>query len=352
MAPEATMKVHYDSVECRSAFDMAHGAAIVVRVAGARHDAGADIRLVELEDVLFLPSILEPGQSICLAEERFVPMEAVLDCGSVEFFKTSRRRASEFQGKYADNFDADRFEGRVCILGNLFSRNFGHWTEELLKVAILEQSAQDCRYVLPTLPSFARDSLAFLGVDDSRIVTINTPTVFARVLFTTAVSHENLAAHPEALTALRNMVQLRLGSSPSSYGPRLWLERGEGVRNGGITTNRDEVFHCIERYGFEVVDMATLPVADQLRAARHATTIGGPHGSQFVLAQFMPTASTVIECFSPMYVNPSILQICRVLKHSYHQVVARCNIVAPYLRGRDCEVDCEHLALVLDSCLR
>ena len=81
--------------------------------------------------------------------------------------------------------------------------------------------------------------------------------------------------------------------------------------------------------GFEAIDLSLLPVAQQLDVTRGAGLIAGAHGSQFVHAQFMPSHSTVIECFSPSHVNPSILQICRVLEHDYHQIVSRSHILQP-----------------------
>jgi len=342
------MMVDFDRIECLSAFDIPHEGMWVLEAAGNASTHARDIRLVELADILYLPHILERGQSICLAGQRVVPREAV-DAWSVGFFQAAWRRNPEYQRRFANDFDVASYGERVCILGNLFSRNFGHWTEELLKVALLEHSEHDCRYVVPTLPSFARDFLTLLGIADERILTIDQPTIFGRAVFTTAISHENLSEYPTALLRLRARIAAGLDGASTPYGPRLWLERGQMVRAGGLTVNRDEVYGCIERYGFDVVDPATLSVADQLRAVGGAGLIAGPHGSQFVHAQFMPAAATVIECFSPMHVNPSILQICRVLKHSYHQVVARSHLLEPYRHGRDCKVDCQHLELVLDS---
>ena len=113
--------------------------------------------------------------------------------------------------------------------------------------------------------------------------------------------------------------------------------------------NKEEVYQTLDGYGFNVVDMSTLTVGEQVAASHAATVIAGPHGSQFVHAQQMPEASTVIECFSPAHVNPSILQICRVLRHDYRQIVSRSHVITPYAHGRDCLVDCDHLRLVLDS---
>ena len=339
------MKVDLDQVECRSAFDLVHHGEKTLHDA----DTPAAIRLAELADVLYLPDVLDPGQSLCLSEGRTVPVESILDCWTVDFFHRMRRERSGYRHAYLDEFDVERVTARVAILGNVFSRNFGHWTEELLKVAALESAGEPCHYVIPNLPTFARESLRLLGIDDRRISIVHRPTVFTRAVFTTAVSHQNVSDYPAALSRLRDMVDARLGQRPSRFGRRLWLERGAQVRAGGVTLNRDEVARTLAPYGFDIVDMGMLEVADQFASVRHATMIAGPHGSQFVHAQFMPTKSAVIECFSPIHVNPSILQICRALRQDYRQIVSRSHVIDPYGRGRDILVDCEHLALVLDS---
>ena len=94
-------------------------------------------------------------------------------------------------------------------------------------------------------------------------------------------------------------MKARLGVGESRYGNSLWLERAHMVRNGGLTVNKDEVYRLLETHGFDIVDLGTMSVADQLRTVSHATVIAGPHGAQFVHAQFMPPSSHVIECFSP-----------------------------------------------------
>jgi capsular polysaccharide biosynthesis protein len=344
------MTVDLDQVTCQSAFDLAPERRRRLGQAATPVDRpGIDV--VDLDDVLFLPHVLEPGQSLTLVHDRIVPLESVLDCWSVEFFHNSRRNNPEFRAKYENTFEPNVVDDRVCILGNLFSRNFGHWTEELLKVAVLEKSAERCSYVIPTLPSFAADFLRLLGVHERRIRCTDRPSRFTRAAFTTAVSHQNISAYPQVLSCLRDLVERSLGAGSSAHGPRLWAERAALLRNGGVVTNREEVYRLLETYDFDVVDMATMTVEDQLRTVRHASIFAGPHGAQFVHAQFMPAQSIVVECFSPIHVNPSVLQICRVLQQSYHQVVARSHLLRPYAHGRDCEIDCEHLRFVLDTVL-
>ena len=341
------MKADIDNLRCVSAFELAADAAVILPIGDSSASPADAVSLTSLEDVLYLPGVLEPGQSICVVNQAFVPEESILDRWSLDFLKRQRQEGRH-AGTYAGEIDATVVSDTVCILGNLFSRNFGHWTEELLKVAILEHARVDCRYVMPTLPRFARESLQVLGIDERRVLTVDTPTVFRRALFTTTIHRGNLADYPNALWALRGIVEARLGDTPSRFRGRLWLERGTSLRNGGTTLNRDQVYPLLNDHGFDIVDMAEMPVGDQIAAARAATVVAGPHGSQFVHSQFMPRSSTVVECFSPKHVNPSVLQVCRVLGHSYHQVVARSHLIEPYAFGRDCAIDCEHLRLVLD----
>ncbi|MEO5671696.1 MAG: glycosyltransferase family 61 protein [Ramlibacter sp.] len=345
------MEIDFENIQCRSAFDMACGLPQVLDNNVPSALPSEPVRLIQLQDVLFLPHVLEPGTSISLVEERFVPLETVLDPFAVEFLKERRRGNPRYAEIYAGVVTPEHTAEVACILGNLFSRNFGHWTEELIKVAILEASGYPCVYVIPTLPAFAPAFLELLGVDESRIRVTDVPTRFRNAVFVSAINHSNVARFPAALELLRSRAFERIAEPQPRTSAGIWLERGAGVRNTGITLNRDEVYACLERYDIEVIDMAVLSLADQLGAMRGTRLIAGPHGAQFVHAQFMPPCSAVVECFSPVHVNPSILGICRALGHTYHQVVARSHMIAPYMHLRDCQVDIEHLELVLDRLL-
>jgi hypothetical protein len=77
--------------------------------------------------------------------------------------------------------------------------------------------------------------------------------------------------------------------------------------------------------------------------------MAGLHGSQFVHSQLMPPRSAVIECFSPLYLNPTYTEIYRVLRHRYSQLGATNTPVFPYPHGGDVEVDLQQLALALET---
>ncbi|MCB1434765.1 MAG: glycosyltransferase family 61 protein [Alphaproteobacteria bacterium] len=341
------LKIDFDRLICRSVLDRADRR--LLRVPEAGLDAGIDLPLATCPDVLYLPDVLDHGQSLCVADGGVVPLESILDPWTLDFVRAKRQSNPALGFLYRGDFEVAHAEQTVSILGNVFSRNFAHWTEELLKVVVLEAFDAGCHYVLSGLPGFAREFLGLLGIAPQRIVSPETPVVYDAALFTPAVSHENICSHPQVAQLLRHRLLAPLEGRRSAHAPRLWLERGEMVRNGGVTLNREDVHALVRCHGFEVLDMATLPLDQQLLAMRDAEAIAGPHGAQFAHVMFMPPRSKVVECFAPGHVNPSVLQICRLLGHSYHQVVGRSHKIGTQTRVRDLMVDCEHLALVLDD---
>ena len=343
------MEIDFEKLVCGSVLGGAVSRRINVPMMVGSLDV--EVPVAECRNVLYLPSVLDTGQSLCIAAGGVVPVESILDPWTLDFVVAKRKSSPHLGARYTQAFTVARSDQRVCILGNVFSRNFGHWNEELLKVVVIEALGIGCHYVLSELPEFAFSFLSSLGVTADRILAPTDPTEYASAIFTPAVSHENICRFPAVAALLRRALLGPLGRATSPYARRLWLERGDMTPNGGMTLNKDEVHRCIRAYGFDAVDMANLPVAEQMLAVRDAEAVAGPHGAQFVHVMYLPPRSKVIECFSPDHVNPSVLQICRLLGHSYNQVVSRTHLIDKYKHRRDLVVDCEHLALVLDHLL-
>jgi hypothetical protein len=301
------------------------------------------LEAVRLSDVLYVPSVMGAGQSLQIVRGRFMPVEAVFDEFTVEFVKPRILRQRATLGDFVDS----EHEGDVCILGNVFSRNFTHWHEELMKVVALEQAGIDCAYVISDLPAFARDLLELLGIPANRILEVRAPTRFRGAFFSTPVSYRNVADYPAVLMALREkLLQADTADCPA-YGPKLWLDRGQQTRLGRKLVNEEEVGGLLEKYGFQRLDMGALPVKAQISVARNMRVLSGLHGSQFVHSQLMPPRSHVIECFSPIYLNPTYTEIYRVFRHRYSQINPTNTPLMPYLHGGDVLVDCQQLDLAL-----
>ncbi len=305
------------------------------------------IEVFRVADVIYLPNALLEGQSLQLVDRHILPIEAVLGEFTGDFVKTympkSRRQA------YLHGIEPREIDIDVCILGNVFSRNFTHWHEELMKAVVLEMAGLQCRYVVSSLPRFAAGLLALIGIEEGRILDVQAPTLFRSVLFSTAVGYGNLSSYPGVLHALRERLFSVDVSGESDFGPRLWFHREAQAMNGRRVVNIDEVCGRLEKYEIRSVDFGALSLRAQIAAGRGAELMSGTHGSHFVHAQLMRERSAVIECFSPLHLNPTYTEIYRVLRHRYCQITGANTTVFPYRHGMDVEVDCAQLELALQE---
>lgn len=302
---------------------------------------GEPLQVARVADVLYLPDA-----GLQVAPGGIVPLEAVQDPWCLDF-EVKRR----FLGKLdacAAPFEAAELEGESCVLGNFYSRNLFHWiSEELVKVVLLERSGFQGRYVLSKLPAFVHEFLALLGIPAARILVADGPLRLRSAWFSTAITARRLHRFPGLFHALREAVLREV--TPATGHRRIWMDRRLGVNNPGRELlNPDEVYPLIERHGFEVLDMAVYPVAEQLALSSGAEAISGPHGAGFIHAAFLPPRSGVIECFSPLFINPGIFEISRLLRHRY-QMVAYENCYGGYPHGDRLMVDVSQLELALQA---
>ncbi len=113
--------------------------------------------------------------------------------------------------------------------------------------------------------------------------------------------------------------------------------------------NAEQVHDILDRYRFTAVDMADPTIAEQIAAVKQAEVLGGPHGAGLIQSMFLRKRSTVIECFSPDYLNPCLLEICRILHHRYFMLAQVNTHWQLYPHGMNVEIDCNHLEIVLQS---
>lgn len=329
--------VQFDRLSCKSVLDGA-GQPFDLPSFGSYQP-----RATRVSEVLYLPEL-----GLQVVDGASVPLEAVQDAWNLDF-----ELKRDFQGRadaYRNSFECTDRDEDVCILANFFSRNFFHWvTEELPKVHMLEKSGFRGSYVVSRLPSFALQFLALLGVSSDRMITqLAGPTRFRSAVYVPAVTALNLGRLPELFFSLRESVLERVELAPR-IPRRLWLDRRAGVNNAGRELlNTEEVYGLLDRFGFEVMDIAGFSVAEQIAISRDAEVLSGPHGAGFIHSMFMAPESVVIECFSPLFINPGVFDVCRLLRHRYSMLVYE-HAYDGYPFGNRLMVNCSHLELVLQS---
>jgi capsular polysaccharide biosynthesis protein len=308
-------------------------------------DCSEPIHVIREPDVLYIPRL-----RLQVLSDDIVPLEAVLDPWTLDWRREQAFRglASDFQRPISTAYSSTE----VCILSNAFSRNFGHWiTEELIKVIILERAGFTGSYVLYDQPDFSFEFLQLIGIPRDRIVAIpDTPTIFRRAVFTTPLNVIGLLRYPGVFYALRDELLKAAYVEVAASPERIWLDRGAQPANGRELLNPDEVHEIVARYGFEIVDMVRLPLHRQIAVARGANVMIGPHGSAFVHAMFMEPRSTVVEFYSPEFINSvgCAQEICSMLRHRYFMHV-EANAYGSYDSGSRLKIDCFQLELLLQS---
>jgi hypothetical protein len=84
-------------------------------------------------------------------------------------------------------------------------------------------------------------------------------------------------------------------------GRRIYVTRGQR-RGNRVVTNEPEVLELLGERDFEVVDPATLSVAEEITTFGEAEWIVAPHGAALTNLLFASPGASVIELFAPDYV--------------------------------------------------
>ena len=338
--------IDFNALRCVSVLDGQGARDIMSVTLGSALSCPALILCGKKDDVLFVPEL-----TLQLTSDRIVPVESVLFPWSLEFEvkRDFRKRAA----RYRQPFSCNRRELDVCILSNFYSRNFFHWiTEEMIRVMVLETAGFGGSYVAVGLPDFCHQFLRLMGVAPERIITdVAGPTIFRSARYVTPVHARVARDFSDAYLHLRERL-LAAASDASRFGSRIWLERRTGVNNPGRDiANPDEVMPILARYGVKLVDMAAMPVAEQIAIAHGASFLGGVHGAGFVHALFMKPQATVVECFAPVFINPGIHGICSILDLDYSMLVYDFAYTG-YPDGNKVRISTEHLELVFQRVFR
>ena len=309
---------------------------------GAASFGATELRVVSVADALYLPEL-----RLQVVGDDLVPVEAIEDSWNLDF-----RVANDFDGHAASYLEArhvSESELDVCVLANWTSRNFGHWvTDEMPKVLAAEAAGFTGCYLVDGEPGFPRQTLGLVGIDAARIVGPPAgPTRYRSALFLPTLSWR-ITAVGGVYHALRRRLLDACGATDSGARRRIWMERGptSANRRTGVV-NQAEIDEGPSRHGVERVDLATLPVREQIRLTSSAELLVGPHGAAFAHVLFQRPESHVVECFSPNFINASVLDLCVLMRHAYRMVIHN-NAYGVYLYGKDLKVDCTQLELALD----
>jgi alginate O-acetyltransferase complex protein AlgJ len=198
-----------------------------------------------------------------------------------------------------------------------------HWMLDVLpKLGLLERqgislNSIDHFLVREITSEFQRETLARLGIDESRIVeTIDQQFMQSDTLFHVDMNNGiNLKMNRFIPLWLK---QNFLVNPAESKRLKLYIGRPEGVRRGLL--NEAEIKPLVEAAGFTMVVMEGMSVVEQAGLLSRADAVIAPHGGALTNLVFCKPGIPVIELMS-RHVFPYYYGLSELCGHRYHAIM-------------------------------
>lgn len=255
----------------------------------------------------------------------------------------------------AEPFDRNatpkKLSGTWISLAGRWSSGFWHWLNEQLPAVLLAESIGFTgKYLVPAGGAFIAESLRLLGIDDERVHQDRGEILqLEEAWVLEPIKGQELHRPPHLLQTLRDRLLASVSGVESSCGPYIYVSRNRSGRARQVV-NEADISSLLDRFGYQILHFEQLSLTEQLVAARGAEVLVGPHGAGMSHALFMPPGGTVIEFFSPQYVNVCIYSALQLLKLNYIPLTS-INFDGTYRYGHDIYVTSHLLELILDRAL-
>jgi capsular polysaccharide biosynthesis protein len=154
-----------------------------------------------------------------------------------------------------------------------------------------------------------RQSLEILGIPRERVIEFDGHHWQVERLYYVC---PGLCGNPTSLPAqwLRNRF------APNGTGSRrLYVSRNDAKKRRVV--NEADLLDALLPLGFEVVTLAGMSFAEQVRLFSEAKVVVGPHGAGFTNMVFAAPGAVVVELFSPTYINGCYWALANASGHRY-----------------------------------
>ncbi len=156
-----------------------------------------------------------------------------------------------------------------------------------------------------------------------------------------------LAARPELIGAYTEAL-LQDVPTPERSDRRIFLDRKHAA-NQRTLVNKDEIIALLKSFDFECFQAENHDLRTQLQVYRETKLLFGAHGAGMLNSLFLQERSTVIEAFSPIYVNMSTLPFVNYRKHTYYPLVGGECAADPTQHGDAVKVNTPFLKTILNN---
>lgn len=239
-------------------------------------------------------------------------------------------------------------KGEYLPLCGKWNENLWHWVMENIPTIIMaENSGFLGTYIVRDGCAFILETFDLLGIPKERVITwsgglaeVSTLYIPKRIVGWWLWQFKDLVlSMREALLAGAGL------DETGNPGIRLYISRNLSAQKRRVV-NEEEVLAALQEFDFKLVHTETMTLTQQLKLMASANTLIGPHGAGMTHTLFIRKKSLVIEFFSPVYINPTMLPAIDFLQHRYHMLPSY-HFTEQYQHGHDIQVCVPLLQLFL-----
>jgi capsular polysaccharide biosynthesis protein len=220
----------------------------------------------------------------------------------------------------------------VAVLNHPAAYNYYHWMLEVLaRIHLLQESRLKIdKYIINhrALP-FQLETLTACGIAPDKIIQPdNRFHLQAEELV--VPSYVNLP-NLWSVNYVRNKFMSHSNMIRVDGYERIYIKR----RAYRKVINEKEILGILDKFNFKSIVLEVMPLKKQLEVFYNAKVIIAPHGAGLANLVFCKPGTTIIELFSPSFMEPHYWLICRLLHLNYRLIVGKRENLHHYWTGFD-----------------
>jgi capsular polysaccharide biosynthesis protein len=234
-------------------------------------------------------------------------------------------------------FKLRHFPEPIRLQGNAFSMltggggagNYAHWLiDSLSRLHLLRKSGrfdEVDHFLVPEIKyDFQQDSIAYLGVDPSKLVPVRVGEHYIAdcIMASTAPRAESIII-PKWIVEFYRESLLSLPDIQDTGISNLYVSRSDsGIRN---VTNETELVAMLEQYGFRSVALSQFSFIEKVNLFAHADNLVSAHGAGLVNVMFSPRKSNLLELYPDQYVLTTYADLAASVGLNYAYQLCPCS---------------------------
>lgn len=240
----------------------------------------------------------------------------------------------------------------VAALSVSYGDVYYHWMLDLLpRIELLRRNNIDLNQidkfvVNATTAKFQKETLALLGIPETKIITSQTNSplhIKADKLIVPSLPRQRGGSMPKwACEFLRNELLTRANPNKNNQQERIYISRGDAQHRR--VKNEANLINYLNRLGFKSVTLNAMSVVEQAQLFSQAKVIVAPHGAGLTNIVFCNPQTKIVEFFSPNYIHPGYWRLSNQVGLEYYSLLGETQSLSPQTRPKT-----DNITLNLDN---